>query len=151
MKLSPDLRSRLIDSGANVVEVDSFEEMVDGKPIIESLDCLYMTRIQTEHNSEQDRREFADLQLDQYRLSTELVSRMKEYSAILHPFPRDHRFQEIPPEIDTDSRAMYFRQARNGMWIRAALVAYLFDVDGRIASHHSKHFAEFHDYNTGVL
>ena len=34
---------------------------------------------------------------------------------------------EIPIEIDSDPRAMYFRQARNGMWVRAALLVHLFD------------------------
>jgi hypothetical protein len=45
---------------------------------------------------------------------------------------------------------MYFRQARNGMWVRAALLAYLFDVDGRIASQYHKDFGVFHDYNVGA-
>ena len=63
---------------------------------------------------------------------------MKEYAPILHPFPRDQHFGEIPPEIDNDPRAMYFRQARNGMWIRAALLAHIFDVDHHISRHFSQ-------------
>jgi aspartate carbamoyltransferase catalytic subunit len=35
---------------------------------------------------------------------------------------------ELPTEIDKDPRAMYFRQARNGMWARAALLVHLFDA-----------------------
>jgi hypothetical protein len=46
---------------------------------------------------------------------------------------------------------MYFHQAVNGMWIRAALLAYLFDVDQRIVSRFQKDFAEYHDYNVGAL
>ena len=46
---------------------------------------------------------------------------------------------------------MYFRQARNGMWARAALIAYLFDMDGRIVSYFQKTFADFHDYNIRAL
>ncbi len=59
---------------------------------------------------------------------------------ILHPFPRDQHFGEIPPEIDNDPRAMYFRQARNGMWIRSALLAHLFDVDGQILRYFHREF-----------
>jgi hypothetical protein len=66
----------------------------------------------------------------------------------MHPFPRN---EEIPFEIDANPRAMYFRQARNGMWARAALIAYLFDMDGKIAGYHQKMFADFHDYNEAAL
>jgi aspartate carbamoyltransferase catalytic subunit len=45
----------------------------------------------------------------------------------MHPFPRDSVTGEIPTAIDSDPRAMYFRQARNGMWARAALLVHLFD------------------------
>ena len=74
-------------------------------------------------------------------------SRMKEYAPILHPFPRDQHFGEIPPEIDNDPRAMYFRQARNGMWIRAALLAHIFDVDHLISRHFLSEYLERHNYN----
>ena len=69
---------------------------------------------------------------------------MKSYAPILHPFPRN---AEIPPEVDHDPRAMYFRQARNGMWVRAALLAHLFDVDGMIVSYHRDVFSKYHNYN----
>jgi aspartate carbamoyltransferase catalytic subunit len=47
----------------------------------------------------------------------------------MHPLPRR---AEIDPAIDDDPRAMYWRQERNGMWIRAALIAHIFGVDGEI-------------------
>ena len=43
---------------------------------------------------------------------------------------------EIPQEIDADPRAMYFRQARNGMWVRAALLAHIFNVDHQISRYY---------------
>ena len=46
----------------------------------------------------------------------------------MHPFPRDSVVQELPTEIDSDPRVMYFRQARNGMWVRAALLVHLLDA-----------------------
>ena len=64
----------------------------------------------------------------EYQLNPERVARMKIYAPILHPFPRDSVMGEIPTSVDMDSRAMYFRQARNGMWARAALLVHLFDA-----------------------
>jgi aspartate carbamoyltransferase catalytic subunit len=151
LRLSQDLKARLTDRGVRVIEVDSFDEVVDGRPAIEQLDCLYMTRIQHEHDAPEDKATLGKIDLRRYCLTTELVARMKEHAPILHPFPRDSRLWEIPTEIDSDPRAMYFRQARNGMWIRAALLAYLFDVDGRIASQYHKDFGVFHDYNAGAV
>ena len=133
LALHDDMRGRLLDQGVNIQEVESFDDTINGVPVIESLDALYMTRIQKEHNSPDDEATFAALDLSRYKLSTELVARMKIYAPILHPFPRDQHFGEIPHEIDNDPRAMYFRQARNGMWIRAALLASVFDVDHQIS------------------
>jgi len=132
LALPNDLKERLLSRGMNVREVSSFEEQVDGRPVIEHLDCLYMTRIQREHNSASDENEFKEIDFSRFCLNKDLVSRMRRHAAILHPFPRDAAFGEIPTEIDSDDRAYYFRQARNGMWVRAALLAHVFDVDGAI-------------------
>jgi aspartate carbamoyltransferase catalytic subunit len=47
----------------------------------------------------------------------------------MHPLPRRY---EIDIRIDKDPRAAYWRQERCGMWIRAALISYIFRVDGAI-------------------
>jgi len=133
LALHDDLRGRLLDRDVNILEVESFDDSVNGVPVIETLDALYMTRIQKEHNAPGDEEKFAAIDLSRYKLTTELVARMKKYAPILHPFPRDQHFGEIPPEIDDDPRAMYFRQARNGMWVRAALLASVFGVDHKIS------------------
>ncbi|RLS52500.1 MAG: aspartate carbamoyltransferase [Planctomycetota bacterium] len=136
LSMPDDLKQLLMDSGVRVLEADSFETPIGGVPVIEQLDCLYMTRIQTEHNSAQDKVDFAAIDFTNYKLTRSLVQRMKEYAAILHPFPRDKEFGEIPPAVDRDPRAHYFRQARNGMWARAALLAHIFDVDGAISDYY---------------
>lgn len=140
LKMAADLRDRLTATGVRLFEVDSFEERVDGRPAIESLDALYMTRIQKEHNNPADEAAFRQIDFNQYKLSRDLVGRMKSYAPILHPFPRDQHFGEIPPEIDDDPRAMYFRQARNGMWIRAALLSHIFNVDHQISRFYHDEF-----------
>ncbi len=127
-----DLRERLAARNMKFYEFDSLEQPLDGRPLIEQVDALYMTRVQREHDTQGDAEAYAAIDFSQYCLTPEMVSRMKPYAPILHPFPRDQHFGEIPPEIDNDPRAMYFRQARNGMWVRAALLAHIFDVDGHI-------------------
>ncbi|MCA9642729.1 MAG: hypothetical protein KC492_18660 [Myxococcales bacterium] len=147
LRMRDDLRERLSERGTPVVELESFEDPLDGKPAIEQIDALYMTRIQKEHNEPGDEASIAAIDENKYRLTPELVGRMRTYAPILHPFPRDQHFGEIPPEIDADPRAMYFRQARNGMWVRAALLAHVMDVDHAIARHYFESFRERHVYN----
>ncbi|WP_428305282.1 aspartate/ornithine carbamoyltransferase family protein [Lacipirellula sp.] len=140
LSLGDDLRERLLARGVRIFEVDSLVAPIDGKPLIEQVDALYMTRIQKEHNVAADVESFAKIDFDRYKLNRGLVARMKSYAPILHPFPRDQHFGEIPPEIDADPRAMYFRQARNGMWIRAALLAHVFNVDHQISRFYHEQF-----------
>jgi aspartate carbamoyltransferase len=146
LAMRDDMRERLRDHKVRFHEVESFEDQIDGQPVIEQLDALYMTRIQKEHNVAEDAESMAHLDLSQYCLTLERAARLKEYAPILHPFPRDQYFGEIPPEIDNDPRAMYFRQARNGMWSRAALLAHIFDADHLISHQFRTEFRERHTY-----
>ena len=147
LALRDDLKQRLSAQGVRYFEVESFEDQVDGKPVIEQIDALYMTRIQKEHNAPGDEEGFSKIDLDLYKLSQKLVDRMKTYAPILHPFPRDQHFGEIPPEIDNDPRAMYFRQARNGMWIRAALLASIFRVEHQISRYFYDEYSDWQNYS----
>ena len=147
LALREEMRQRLADRGVRTLEVESFDDSFEGIPVIEQLDALYMTRIQKEHDVPADEAKFAEINLSRYKLTRELTSRMKTYAPILHPFPRDQHFGEIPPELDNDPRAMYFRQARNGMWIRAALLASVFGVDHQISRFFHEEFSEWHHYN----
>jgi aspartate carbamoyltransferase len=128
LSLGDDLRAKLVNAGVRLHEFDSLDATFEGKPILEQIDCLYMTRIQREHDRDTGGDSLANIDLSKYRLTEERVSRMKDYAPILHPFPRDSEVGEIPTCIDSDPRAMYFRQARNGMWARAALLVHVFDV-----------------------
>ena len=132
LKLDERLRNQLQESGVEVHEFESLDAQHEGQSILSQIDCLYMTRIQSEHNSDQDTNEIRSLDLTPCQLTPARVAQLKTYVPILHPFPRDQRVQEIPEEIDADPRAMYFRQARNGVWARASLLAHLFDVDSEL-------------------
>jgi len=94
--------------------------------VISEVDCIYMTRLQDEydHSGESNLIDYS-----QYILKPKNVNLMKENSIILHPLPRR---SEISPEVDSDPRAMYWRQLRNGVYIRAALLLYVFNVAHRL-------------------
>jgi len=90
--------------------------------IIAEVDCIYMTRLQDEYDLSG---ESNLIDYSKYSLNSKNVSKMKDNSIILHPLPRR---DEISPEVDADPRAMYWRQLRNGVYVRAALLLYVFNV-----------------------
>ena len=81
-----------------------------------------MTRIQKERFDDTD--EYNRLK-DVYVLNNEKLKNAKKDMVILHPLPR---VNEIDPEVDSDSRAKYFKQAEYGMYVRMALMAKLLGV-----------------------
>jgi aspartate carbamoyltransferase catalytic subunit len=54
-----------------------------------------------------------------YRIDNRSLDLMRKYAIVMHPLPR---VDEIAPEVDADARAAYFRQARNGLHVRMALL-----------------------------
>ncbi|HPA56199.1 MAG TPA: aspartate carbamoyltransferase [bacterium] len=94
---------------------------------LDRADAIYMTRIQDEHDLVAG--ESSTIDISKFKLSGEDLKYMKPGAAILHPFPRR---DEISTEIDSDPRAKYWRQGRNGMWTRVALIAYVFNLEKQI-------------------
>lgn len=90
---------------------------------LKNLDLLYMTRIQKERFS--DSEEYERLK-DTYILDKEKMQHAKEDMLILHPLPR---VNEISTDVDNDERAVYFKQATYGMYVRMALIMKLLGVD----------------------
>jgi aspartate carbamoyltransferase catalytic subunit len=86
--------------------------------VLPIVDCVYMTRIQKERFL--DVREFEQAN-NKFRLSTDNVALMAPDAIVMHPLPR---VNEIDPAVDNDPRAIYFEQARNGLWIRMAVILY---------------------------
>ena len=83
---------------------------------IPNLDVLYMTRIQRERFI--DPLEYERLK-GVYVLTRRKLERAKEHMLVMHPLPR---VDEIATDVDADPRAVYFEQARFGMFIRMALL-----------------------------
>ncbi|NLK96133.1 MAG: aspartate carbamoyltransferase [Clostridiales bacterium] len=98
------------------VEVEKLED------VIETLDILYMTRIQRERFFNEE--EYLRLK-DSYILNEEKMKKAKEDMIVLHPLPR---LNEIDMKVDNDPRASYFTQAENGMYVRMALICKLLGV-----------------------
>ncbi|MDD7341452.1 MAG: aspartate carbamoyltransferase [Firmicutes bacterium] len=80
------------------------------------LDVLYMTRVQKERFFNED--DYLRLR-DSYILTPDKLDTAKKDLKILHPLPR---VNEISVKIDADPRACYFKQVRNGKFIRMALI-----------------------------
>jgi aspartate carbamoyltransferase catalytic subunit len=97
-------------------------------------DAVYLTRIQDEWDSKVGESKHIDI--SRYYLQPEHLRLLKPVAIIMHPFPRR---QEIAPDIDKDPRAMYWRQMRNGMWIRSALLASIFTQEAEIHDFYEHH------------
>lgn len=107
----PDyLLAWLRERGQRYIEVTNMEASMP------RLDVLYMTRIQRERFT--DPLEYARLK-GVYTLTRSKLDRAKKELLIMHPLPR---VDEISSDVDEDPRAVYFQQARYGMFIRMALL-----------------------------
>lgn len=108
-----------------------FKETDNLKKAIKNADAVYMTRIQDEYDIKDESK---DIDYTEFHFTKEHLNYMKKSAIIMHPLPRRG---EITTEVDDDERAMYWRQERNGMWIRTALIAYMFGVDNTIIKYSS--------------
>ncbi|HFQ92722.1 MAG TPA: aspartate carbamoyltransferase [Anaerolineae bacterium] len=111
LRLPLKTMNQVIDAGIDVRETHDVADVID------NADVLYVTRVQKER--------FADLAQyeqvkDYYEITGDLMAKAKEKMIVMHPLPR---VGEIHYNVDTDPRAAYFRQVKNGMFIRMALLA----------------------------
>jgi aspartate carbamoyltransferase catalytic subunit len=96
-------------------------------------DAVYMTRVQDEHDAQgQGGHPPSD---PAFRFELRHLERLAPHAPLLHPLPKR---DEIDPAVDRaeDRRVAYWRQERNGMWVRVALIAELFGVSGAILERH---------------
>ncbi len=87
--------------------------------VIGEVDVVYQTRIRPERVRDVNG-------LKRYAIDSTVVQRMKADALILHPLPRT---VELDKSVDADPRAMYFRQAMNGLYVRMALLTMLLDKE----------------------
>ena len=99
-----------------------YEELTDLEEAMPKADILYMTRVQRERFFNEA--DYLRLK-DSYILTPNKLRKAKADMRILHPLPR---VNEISVAVDQDPRAAYFRQVKNGKFIRMALILKLLGV-----------------------
>jgi aspartate carbamoyltransferase catalytic subunit len=95
--------------------------------VLPQVDALYVTRMQTEWDTAG---ESSAVDLTPFSITPRELAAMKREAVIMHPLPRG---PEIHPAVDHDPRAMYWRQERNGMWMRVAVLIKIFGAEQRVA------------------
>ncbi len=109
-QMHDDIKDYLTGKGVTWREEEDLDE------VLPRIDSVYMTRMQKERFLDQQEFEQAN---NAYRLTPANVAKMSPEAIILHPLPR---VGEIDPAVDADPRACYFEQAKNGLWIRMAII-----------------------------
>ncbi len=95
----------------------------DLESVMPELDVLYMTRVQRERFFNEE--DYLRLK-DSYILTPEKLKNAKSDLCIMHPLPR---VNEISVAIDADPRACYFKQVKNGKYMRMALIMKLLGIE----------------------
>ena len=100
-----------------------YREVTKLEDVIGELDLLYMTRVQRERFFNEE--DYIRLK-DSFILDKKKMKMAKDDMIVLHPLPR---VNEIAVEIDDDPRAVYFKQAQYGVYVRMALILTLLEVE----------------------
>jgi aspartate carbamoyltransferase catalytic subunit len=117
LKIPAYLREEVLDTSDN-----TYEEVRNLEAVLPSLDLLYMTRVQKERFFNEE--DYIRLK-DSFILDSKKMTLAKEDMLVLHPLPR---VNEIATEVDNDKRAVYFKQAEFGVYVRMALIMKLLEV-----------------------
>jgi aspartate carbamoyltransferase catalytic subunit len=108
MQMKPDILEYLDRHGVKYELVSDIERVIGG------VDVVYQTRIKPERAAD----------IRKYAINSAVLPRMKQNAMILHPLPRT---AELDKSVDADPRALYFRQAKNGLFVRMALLTMVLD------------------------
>ncbi len=119
-RIQDDLRQKLLARKIRFEETDQFEDS------LRIADAVYMTRVQDEYDKDGESQK---VDSRRFHLKATHLPLMKSSAVIMHPLPRR---EELDIAIDQDPRAKYWRQERNGMWTRVALLTKIFGVDQKI-------------------
>ncbi|XP_031489818.1 aspartate carbamoyltransferase, chloroplastic isoform X1 [Nymphaea colorata] len=114
VKMKDDIKNYLTSKGVE------WEESADLMEVASKCDVVYQTRIQRERFG--DRLDLYDKARGKYTVDKKVMGVLQKHSVIMHPLPR---LDEITVDVDDDPRAAYFRQAKNGLFIRMALLKLL--------------------------
>jgi len=113
LQMKPDILDYLNEHGVR------YELESDIDRVIREVDVVYQTRIRPE-------RVGTRLALHRYAINSTVLEKMKPDALILHPLPRT---VELDKTVDNDPRALYFKQAANGLYVRMALLTMLLETE----------------------
>lgn len=119
LKIPGEIRALLKNRKAKFLETESLGDA------LKTADVIYQTRIQKERfvSKESGENEYLKY-FGKYIIDEKTLKIIKKDAIIMHPLPR---VNEISIEVDSDIRAVYFDQVQNGLYVRMALLLYLFD------------------------
>jgi aspartate carbamoyltransferase catalytic subunit len=119
--ISPESLAMPEDVLANLTKQGvTFHILTSWDDVIGDLDVIYMNRVQKERFKLIE--EYQALK-GSFILTNEIANLMKKDAIILDPLPR---IEEITVEVDSNPRAQYFQQAKNGLYLRMALLEYIY-------------------------
>jgi aspartate carbamoyltransferase catalytic subunit len=113
LQMKPDILEYLDRHNAR------YELESDLPRVLGDVDVVYQTRIRPERVRD------ASI-LQRYSIDSTILDRMRPNALLLHPLPRS---AELDRKVDQDPRALYFRQATNGLYVRMALLTMLLDKE----------------------
>ena len=113
LQMRPDILEHLDEHGVK------YELESDVHRVIGEADVIYQTRIRPERVTEAHGAR-------RYSIGTDMLRKIKPDALIMHPLPRT---VELDKAVDDDPRALYFRQAANGLYVRMALLTMLLDKE----------------------
>jgi len=125
LQIGRDVQDILSKSGVE------YELGSDLSRYVAEADAVYMTRIQDEWDEQKGESEKIDVA--KFCFTADHLKLLPAQAIIMHPLPRR---REIAVEVDRDPRAVYWRQVRNGMWIRVALLAFVFGCGPGVSEFH---------------
>lgn len=113
LQIKPDILAYLDEHAVR------YELVADVDRVIGEADVVYQTRIRPERLRDEQG-------MKRYAIDSGVLRKLKTDALILHPLPRT---VELDKTVDDDPRALYFRQAANGLYVRMALLTMLLDKD----------------------
>lgn len=123
LRIGDDIKEKLDAAGTTYSETSH----VDIKSLGDA-DVVYWTRLQLERLDGLMSKEQAAAKQRQYRIDSSALDIIPKHAIIMHPLPR---VDEITTDVDSDSRARYFQQAWNGLYVRMAMLDQLMNEADR--------------------
>ena len=99
-----------------------YKESHDLEEVAPKVDVIYLTRAQTERSNLSLRYKDSPDQEICVTLTVKVLEQMPNHARVMHPLPRNDKFNELPEEFTDHPKVIIFDQVRNGLLVRMALL-----------------------------